>query len=53
MLDYQYKLQKPLSIDYGRSFKQNEFDVDPRAFQQIEFYGMLKTKSQKTKYAQF
>ena len=26
--------------------KQKELDADPRALQQIEFYGMLKTKSQ-------
>ena len=45
LLDYQYfKDQYQLiAVDLSR---QKELDADPRAIQQIEFYGMLKTNSQ-------
>ena len=39
-------LQKALSVDCSRSIKTKKFDADPRATQQIECYGMLKTNSQ-------
>ena len=37
---YHYQL---IAVDLS---KQKELDADPRAIQQIEFYGMLKTNSQ-------
>ena len=45
MLDYQYFKghNNLIAIDLS---KQKELDADSRAIQQIEFYGMLKTKSQ-------
>ena len=45
MLDYQYLRDhyKLIVVDLS---KQKELDADPRAIQQIEFYGMLKTNSQ-------
>ena len=43
-LDYQYFKDhyQPVAVDLR---KQKELDADSRAIQQIEFYGMLKTKS--------
>ena len=41
MLDYQY-----FKDHYQLIGKQKELHDDPRAIQQIEFYGMLKTNSQ-------
>ena len=38
--------QRSLSINCSHLSKQKELDADPRAIQQIEFYGMLKTNSQ-------
>ena len=45
MLDYQYfkNHYQLIAVDLN---KQKGLDVDPRAIQQIEFYGMLHTKSQ-------
>ena len=45
LLDYQYfkNHYQLIAVDLS---KQNELDADPRAIQQIEFYGMLKTDSQ-------
>ena len=45
ILDYQYFKDnyQLLAVDL---FKQKELDPDPRAIQQIEFYGMLTTNSQ-------
>ena len=45
LLDYQYFKDhyKLIAVDLS---KQKELDADPRAIQQIEFYGMLKTNSQ-------
>ena len=45
MLDYHYFKDhyQLTAIDLS---KKNELDADPRAIQQIEFYGMLKTNSQ-------
>ena len=45
MLDYQYFKDhyNLIAIDFS---KQKELEVDSRALQQIEFYGMLKTNSQ-------
>ena len=45
LLDYQYFKDhyNLIAIDLS---KQKELDADSRAIQQIEFYGMLKTKSQ-------
>ena len=45
LLDYQYfkDHHQLIAIDLS---KQIELDADPRAIQQIEFYGMLKTNSQ-------
>ena len=44
LLDYDYfkKNYQLIAIDL---FKQRELDADPRAIQQIEFMGMLKTRS--------
>ena len=44
LLDYQYFKDhyQPIAVDLR---KQKELDADSRAIQQIEFYGMLKTKS--------
>ena len=44
-LDYQYFKDhyQLIAVDL---FKQKELDADPRAIQQIEFSGMLKTNSQ-------
>ena len=39
----QRSLQKLIAVDLS---KQKELDADPRAIQQIKFYGMLKTNSQ-------
>ena len=44
-LDYQYFKDHYQLIAVDLS-KQKELDTDPRAIQQTEFYGMLKTKSQ-------
>ena len=45
LLDYQYFRDhyKLIAIDLS---KQKQLDADPRAIQQIEFYGMLNTNSQ-------
>ena len=45
MLNYQYfkAHYKLIAVDLS---KQKELDADPRAIQQIEFYGMLNTNSQ-------
>ena len=45
LLDYQYfkDYYQLVAVDLS---KQKELDADPRATQQIEFYGMLKTNSQ-------
>ena len=45
LLDYQYfkNHYQLIAVDLS---KQKELDADPRAIQQIEFYGMLKTNSQ-------
>ena len=45
LLDYQYfkNHYQVIAVDLS---KQKELDADPRAIQQIEFYGMLKTNSQ-------
>ena len=45
MLDYQYfkNHYQLIAVDLS---KQKKLDADPRATQQIEFYGMLKTNSQ-------
>ena len=45
LLDYQYSKDHYQLIAVDLS-KQKELDADPRAIQQIEFYGMLKTNSQ-------
>ena len=45
LLDYKYFKDHYQLIAVDRS-KQNELDADPRAIQQIEFYGMLITNSQ-------
>ena len=45
LLDYQYFKDHYHLIAVDLS-KQKELDVDPRAIQKIEFYGMLKTNSQ-------
>ena len=45
LLDYQYFKDHYQLIEVDLS-KQKELDADPRAIQQIEFYGMLKTNSQ-------
>ena len=45
LLDYQYLKDHYQLIAVDLS-KQKELDADSRAFQQIEFYGMLKTNSQ-------
>ena len=45
LLDYQYFKDHYQLIAVDLS-KQKELDVDLRAVQQIEFYGMLKTNSQ-------
>ena len=44
LLDYQYFKDhyQLIAVDLSR---QKELDADPRAIQQIEFYGMLKTNS--------
>ena len=44
LLDYQYFKDHYQPIAVGLR-KQKELDADSRAIQQIEFYGMLKTKS--------
>ena len=44
-LDYQYFKDHYNLIAVDRS-KQKELDANSRAFQQVEFYGMLKTNSQ-------
>ena len=45
MLDYQYFKDhyQVIAVDLS---KQKELDADPRALQQIEFYGMLNTNLQ-------
>ena len=45
LLDYQYYKDhfQLIAVDLS---KQKELDADPRAIQQIEFYGMLNTNSQ-------
>ena len=45
LLDYQYFKDhyQLIAVDVS---KQKELDADPRAIQQIEFYGMLKTNLQ-------
>ena len=45
LLDYQYFQDhyQLIAIDLS---KQKELDADPRAIQQIEFYGMLETNPQ-------
>ena len=45
MLDYQYSKDhyQLIAVDL---YKQKELDADPRAIEQIEFYGKLETKSQ-------
>ena len=45
LLDYQYFKDhyQLIAVDFS---KQKELDADSRAIQQIEFYGMFKTKSQ-------
>ena len=45
LLDYQYFKDHYQLIAVDLS-KQKELDADPRAIQQIEFYGMLNTNSQ-------
>ena len=45
LLDYQYFKDNYQLIAVDLS-KQKELDADPRAIQQIEFYGVLDTKSQ-------
>ena len=45
LLDYQYFKDHYQLIAVDLS-KQEEWDADSRAIQQIEFYGMLKSKSQ-------
>ena len=45
LLDYQYFKDHCQLITIDLS-KQKELDADSRSFQQIEFYGMLKTNSQ-------
>ena len=45
LLDYQYFKDNYQLIAVDLS-KQKELDADPRAIQQIEFYGMLTTRSQ-------
>ena len=45
MLDYQYFKDHYQLIAVNLS-KQKKLDADQRAIQQIEFYGMLTTKSQ-------
>ena len=45
LLDYQYLKDYYQLIAVGPS-KQKELDADPRAIQQTEFHGMLKTNSQ-------
>ena len=45
LVDYQYVKNHYQLIAVDLS-KQKELDADPRAIQQIEFYGMLKTNSQ-------
>ena len=45
MLDYQYFKDHYQLIAVDLS-KQKELDTDPKANQQIEFYGKLKTNSQ-------
>ena len=44
LLDYQYFKDHYQLIAVDLS-KQKELDADPRAIQQMEFYGMLKTDS--------
>ena len=45
LLDYKYFKENYQSIAVDLS-KQKQLDADPRAIQQIEFYGMLETKAQ-------
>ena len=47
LLDYQYfkNHYQLIAVDLS---KQKELDADPRATQQIEFYGMLNINSQET-----
>ena len=45
MLDYQSFKDRYLLVAVDLN-KQKELDADPRANQQIEFYGMLDTNSQ-------
>ena len=45
LLDYQY-FKDHYQLTAVDLSKQKELDADPRAIQQIEFYGMLKTNSQ-------
>ena len=43
LLDYQYYIDhyRPIAVNLSQ---QRELDADPRALQQLEFYGMLKTE---------
>ena len=43
LLDYQYFKDQLITVDLP---KQKELDADPRAIQQIEFYGKLETNLQ-------
>ena len=45
LLDYQY-LKNYYHLTAVDLSKQKELDADPRAIQQIEFYGILKNNSQ-------
>ena len=45
LLNYQYAIYQFINYAVDLS-KQKELDADPRAIQQIEFYGMLNTNSQ-------
>ena len=45
LLDYQY-LRNHYHLTAVDLSKQKELDADPRAIQQIEFYGILKDNSQ-------
>ena len=45
LLDYQYFKDHYQLIAFVL-YKQKELDADPRAIQQVEFYGMLSTTSQ-------
>ena len=45
MLDYQY-FRNHYQLIFCNLSKQKELDADPRAIQQIEFYGKLEANSQ-------